>query len=375
MLLPVPVPTLDPGPDWAYQIYACLYSQIDAHDHSSGKGVLITPQGLNINTDLSFQGNSASNLTATKYNSQSSALSGVTFPASVYVNGEDLWYNTLSGTQIRLTAGGLVNATSSGISSGTASASFVSGVLVVNAAPLTPANIQVASVLLGNNVASSNYLTLSPPNAMGASYGLVLPALPGSLSFMTLDTSGNMGTASSVSGSQIAAGSITGSQIASSTIATANLQNNSVTAAKLFAFNSNTTSGSGTFSTASSSPVLVYSNISLTVSGLRPIVISFVPDGTLSPALIAVTAPGATITSIGSIYEVLMDGNVVGISELFTEPQGTPPTIDISIPPGCLNLVLPPPSTGSHTFNLQIKVDTAGATAYIFHTKMFVYEG
>lgn len=213
MLLPVPVPTQDPGPDWANNIYACLYSQLDAHDHSSNKGVQITPAGMNINVNLPFQSNSATGLLSTSYTPQSSPLSAGSFPAAVYVSGVDLFYNDTSGHQIQITSGGAVNATSSGISSGTATASFVSSVLVVNANTNTPANIQGGSIFLGNNVVNSKYLELSPPNAMAANYQLILPSLPASPSFLQVDTSGNITASPNVTGglttSNFAANSVT----------------------------------------------------------------------------------------------------------------------------------------------------------------------
>ena len=42
------------GPDWATNAENNLLT-IDAHDHTSGKGVQLTPSSLNINADLEFQ--------------------------------------------------------------------------------------------------------------------------------------------------------------------------------------------------------------------------------------------------------------------------------------------------------------------------------
>ena len=36
-------------PDWATRIYNALFTTIDQHDHTSGKGVLITTAALNVN--------------------------------------------------------------------------------------------------------------------------------------------------------------------------------------------------------------------------------------------------------------------------------------------------------------------------------------
>ena len=196
MNLIVPVAGVDTGLVWEQSTAADL-SIIDGHDHSTGKGVPITPAGLNISSDLSFNGNQATTLKAVAYQAQGSLSTLL----STYVVGADLYYNDGSGNAIQITKSGSVNATSSGISSGTASASFVAGVLVVNSAPLTPANIQAGSILLGNNVANSKFLTLSPPSAMAANYTVTLPALPAvNNSFVTMDTSGNLRAVTTIDG-------------------------------------------------------------------------------------------------------------------------------------------------------------------------------
>ncbi|CAN5950596.1 unnamed protein product [Sphagnum jensenii] len=185
MGLTLPIPGVDPGPDYALNNNVS-FQKIDTHNHSAGNGVQITPSGLNINSDLTFLGNSATNLKLTSFTAQSL----VSTLGSVYVKGNELFYNDFSGNSTQLTLNGNVNATSSGISSGTATASFVAGVLVVNANTNTPANIQGASLLLGNNVSGSNYLTLAPPASLASSYTITLPTIPAQTSFVTIDTSG-----------------------------------------------------------------------------------------------------------------------------------------------------------------------------------------
>ena len=203
MGLPLPVPGNDPGPDYGFNNNVA-FQTIDSHNHTAGKGVQIPPAGININADLSFNGNNATNLLTTRFNPQGSPIAATSPNLNcLYTVGVDLYYNDGNGNQIKITSAGAVNATSSGISSGTASASFISSVLVVNAASLTPANIQCASILLGNNVASSNYLTLSPPNSMASNYGLTLPPLPSSQKIMTLDNSGNITAPYTVDGTSI----------------------------------------------------------------------------------------------------------------------------------------------------------------------------
>jgi hypothetical protein len=211
-----PVVGIDTGLTWEQNINANS-GILDQHNHSAGSGVQINPSGIDINTDLAFNSNNATNLRSVRLLPQASPLSGASDLGCLYESGVDLWYNDGSGDQIQITSGGKVFATSSGISSGTNTASFAFNVLVVNANTNTPANIQGASILLGNNIVNSNYLTLSPPNAMATNYSLVLPALPASQSFLTIDTSGNIAAyapiANGITASNIAAGTITTTQI------------------------------------------------------------------------------------------------------------------------------------------------------------------
>lgn len=194
MSLILPGVGTEPGPQYATEINGSL-TIIDSHSHVLGQGVQITPGAININADLSFNNYSSISLAGTTYTPQ------VTLPVTldtIYVSGTELFFLDGSGNHVQITMGGAVNATSFGISSGTATAAFVSGVLVVNAAPTLPADIQCASILLGNNVPSSNFVTLSPPSALASNYGLVLPQLPTipqatpQPAPILVDTSGNM---------------------------------------------------------------------------------------------------------------------------------------------------------------------------------------
>lgn len=229
MNLPNPVPSVDPGPDYANNLSNSL-SIVDVHTHIPGQGIQIPPDGLDINSDLTFQNNNATDLRSTRFQAQPSALAGAADLGSLYVVGVDLFYNDKSGNQIRITSGGSVNAGSgsiSGLPSGTASASFGGGTFVFQSATSTSANIDVGSVILRNNTINSKGLTLQPPSAMAANYSVTLPAIPGGTSFLSIDTSGNISgsiaTAGGITGSNIAATTITGSNIASATITQGNM--------------------------------------------------------------------------------------------------------------------------------------------------------
>jgi microcystin-dependent protein len=211
MNLVVPTVGEDPGPDWANNINADL-GILDQHNHSAGQGVQITPSGLNINSDLPLNGNNLTLVNTTRFNNLLTSLAGTTPNLGVvYEAVNELYFNDGVGNVVQITKAGSVNATTSGISSGTATASFVGGTLVVDANVNTPANVQGASFLFGNNVSGSNYLTLEPPNAMASNYTVTLPPIntTGNTVFLTYDTSNNIGLGPSVtSGGILATGGI-----------------------------------------------------------------------------------------------------------------------------------------------------------------------
>lgn len=233
MNLPNPVPGVDPGPDYANNIQSSL-NIVDQHTHTSGSGLPITPAAINVNANLPMAGFGTTGQGSVGFLVLGAPLSG-SILNTLYAAGVDLYYNDGSGNQIQITKAGLVNATSSGIASGTATASFSAGVLIVDAASLTPANIQVASVLLGNNVASSHFLTLSPPNAMGSSFTLTLPFIPGAATLLGMDTSGNFTTNASqiVTAANILNQTITGAQIANQTITATQIANSTITGTQI----------------------------------------------------------------------------------------------------------------------------------------------
>lgn len=200
MSLPVPVTGVDPGPDYANNVNAGL-GILDGHTHAAGSGVLITPAAININADLSMAGNSLTVVESVNFQPVTSLAS----TSRMYMIGVDLYFNDGSGNVIRITQSGSVSGASgtiTGLPSGTASAAYGSGTFTFSAATNTPANVVMASAVLGLNSAGTNTLTLSPPSALsGGSYSLFLPTIPAQTNVMTLDSSGNM---SSVTYDQVA---------------------------------------------------------------------------------------------------------------------------------------------------------------------------
>ena len=243
MNLPVPIVGVNTGPTWATLLDQCM-TVIDGHTHTSGSGVPITSAAISINADLPANNYSLTGLLSTSYQAQS------TDPAiqSVYVKGVDLYYRDGNGTAIQITTSGAVNATSSGISSGTASAAFVAGNLTVLADTGVPANIYGASLYVqypgSYPTPAGNGVVIECPSTIASQYSLVLPvALPSANnSFLTMSTAGVMGNSITVDGSTIVISSnqikvptsgIGTSQIADSAITTAKIADSAVTTAKI----------------------------------------------------------------------------------------------------------------------------------------------
>lgn len=232
MSLPVPVVGQEPGPDYAKDVNNSL-TLIDAHDHSPGKGVQITPAGMNINSTLTFQGNFATNLAGLTLSAQS-----VT-PAlnTIYESGVDLYYVDGNGNAIQITKNGGIAGTSGSISNLTppASASYISGLstFVFQSGTGIAANLDIGSITLRNLSPNSTFgLTLAPPSGLSSNYTITLPTLPATPSFLTIDNAGNMTAAPSLShgitAANIAPGTITATEIAANTIIASNIANGAI---------------------------------------------------------------------------------------------------------------------------------------------------
>ena len=341
----------------------------DIHNHTPGYGVQIPPQGLNINSDLPFGNNNATLLRSVNFSVQPSPLALPTDIGCLYVTGSDLWFNDEVGNQIQITAGGLVNATSSGISSGSATASFVASVLVVNAAANTPANIQAGSILLGNNVANSKFLTLSPPAAMGSNFSLTLPNIPGVTSIMTIDTSGNMSGSLVIDNSTIQNVSgvlsvnistltpelsgITGSQLANQTITATQIANNTITRTQMAAVGQQISSSCGNYSAAPGSFTTV-TNLSVTITTTgRPVMLGIQPDGSGNTA----SFPSGAFF----FFSFFRGSTAIGLNRIEVAAGEIAP---VSI------TQLDTPTAGTYTYTFQVQ----GTQALIQFARIYAYE-
>jgi hypothetical protein len=196
MSLLLPNPTQDPGPDWAQLIYNAMNAGIDQHDHSPGKGVQITPAGMNISSALPMNDNQLTNAQLINLYAQGSTP---TLPGSIFRQGVDLYYIDGAANVVRITQSGSVTGSSgtiTGLPSGTASASFAGAAFTFQSATSTPAAMNVGPLNIGAQTAGANTVTLEASASQSSNIAFTLPlALPASAALVSCDSAGNLGTA------------------------------------------------------------------------------------------------------------------------------------------------------------------------------------
>jgi hypothetical protein len=196
MSLVIPGVGSEAGPLYATDVNNSL-TLIDLHDHSEGRGVQITPAGLNINADLSINGNSITEalsiVLTTSASASTTALSLSAAPGGESPVRQDLWYTDDTGVQIQITKNGIVNATATSIDGESYSAGTFYWTQSQDSLPTTPANFDIGSITIRpNTAATTNGVKLQPASAISSQYSISLPLLPASQKIMSLDASGNM---------------------------------------------------------------------------------------------------------------------------------------------------------------------------------------
>jgi hypothetical protein len=220
MNLPVPGVGTESGPTYATDINNSL-TLVDQHDHSPGKGVQITPAGLNINTALTLNNNPLTNIKSLTFTAQTSNSTLQTLyvaPGTETPLTNDLWFTDGNGNNVQITSNGQVNATAASIPGESYASGTFTWTQAQDSLPTTPANFSIGSVILRPTSPATTYgVTLSPPTGITSSYPINLPLLPSAQSFVTIDNTGVMAagipTANGITASNIANNTITLNQI------------------------------------------------------------------------------------------------------------------------------------------------------------------
>ena len=183
------------GPTWATDLNTSI-DAVDNHDHSTNKGVRITPAAINVNADMEFNQNSASELKNLIFDS---SVTAATTSYSLYQASGNIYWRNGSGTAVQITTGSSVNA---GAGSITGMAGTDAGVTYTNVAKTFNffcdsgntdfGKLAHADLLLyrftDDNSADTDYVTFAYSTASSGSGGtLTVPAETGTI--LTTNTS------------------------------------------------------------------------------------------------------------------------------------------------------------------------------------------
>lgn len=304
MQLIVPVVGIEPGPDYATDINSSL-TLVDGHDHTPGRGVLITASALNINSNLTFNSNFATGIAGLTLVAQATMPPNNT----IYKSSNDLFYVDGLGNNIRITQGGGVAGTPGSISNlvAPASATYVSisSTFVWQSDVGVAANMDAGAYSLRDISPNSLYaLTLLPPGGLSTNYQIVLPTLPTSQKIVTLDNNGNMSAPYTVDGStitivsniiRVAPSGITTTQLATDAVTTVKILDRSVTTTKIALAAVTTTEIAASTITASN---LAFTPVQTIVPGYG---LTGGGGGTNVP-IATVSSPGAVGTYVMAYY-------------------------------------------------------------------------
>lgn len=112
MVLDLPEVSSTPGPEWASDLNTAL-TTVDAHDHTTDKGVPIPTAGININADLPLNSNDLTETRSVNFDNQSAVFSSASDNRSTYVKSGELYFRDNSGNNVQITASGSVNVSGS----------------------------------------------------------------------------------------------------------------------------------------------------------------------------------------------------------------------------------------------------------------------
>ncbi len=392
MNLPIPTVSVAPGPQWASYLNSSL-TLVDQHDHTPGKGVQLTPDSFDINSDFSLNENNLLDVRSIRLSIQNAVFSDPADINALYDVSGDLYFSDGSGNQVRITQSGNVAGTPGSIANlvSPASASYVSGnqTFVWESDATVPANMDAGSLILRNISAASFGLTLSPPS-LASNYTITLPALPLSTKVLSISTSGALATsvAGAVGTVDIADGAVTAVKLASDSVTTVKILDLNVTTGKINDLavttgkintaavtqakkeirTTGTTVGaggvavsnsSGSFSTSSGSYVDV-TNLTVTIITLgNPVVLKLVAGGTSGDESI-ITLSGISTLKFLRGATSLPEYNMSNVST-----GGT-----VSIPSSAIQY-MDIPAAGTYTYKLQAK---STASVDINYAKLVAYE-
>lgn len=369
MNLPLPIVGQETGPQWATDNNNC-FTIIDAHDHTNGNGVQITPSGMNINANLSFNSSySPTNLKSAVFVSQSAALTGTNFISFV---GGNLYVNDSSGNQIPITSGGGVAGTPGSIGSlaSPAAATYSAGskLFTWTADSLKAAAMDNGAVTIREtNVASAKGITVASPSALAADYQITLPAaLPASTLLTTLSASGNVATVANASIGDTLGAAMTATG-ANAIAATRTRATGTTVAAGGVAISAS----SGTYNMTSGTTAAVTNlSVTITTSG-RPVKVMLISDGSGLDCSVQTYLTGSGFFTGANLFFV-RDSTSIYAAQLTITPGLNASNPSLAVPSSSFAMV-DAVAAGTYIYTFQVNRGS-GTGVNVSYTKLCAYE-
>lgn len=368
MNLTVPITGEETGPNWANDINASL-TVIDSHNHGAGSGVQITPDGIDISSDLSFQANNAVDFRSVRFDPQAAPLSGMFDLGCLYESLVDLYYNDGNGNQIRITQSGSVAGaagTITGLPSGTASAAYesASGTFQFQQSTSTGANLDVASIIVrypgSYPTPSGNGIILEAPSSLASLYSLTLPALPSQTNVLTIDTSGVM---SNTSYDQIGV-----NMTSTGANAIANTRTRTTNASTVGVGGVAISGGSGNFTTSSGTYTAITNQAVTIVLAGRPVMVML--TGAANPNA-SNPGAGAQVVNASGSTQIFGIGLFRGSTIV---AQFTWQNLVTSVGVGLSLMFVDTPGSGTWTYTWQAITISGGSPMGVFGVQTCAYE-
>lgn len=371
--------TLAPG--WALLLNA-NFSTIDSHNHTAGKGVPIPPSGLDISTDLTFQGNNLTHLNSAVFNG---AVTGTPSLLSIYSDGTDFYFKDVNGNSIQLTKAGSPNAGTGNIQGLPSTPVGGAGISWVNAQSTfqlladngtSKASLDAATVILrypgSYPTPAGNFIALQAPASLSSPYALTLsPTAPSTDKALLLTASSGVqsylskGAANTVlrmnsGGTDLEYNTVDTANITNLAVTTAKIDNGAVTPPKLSATNNSSVG----FSATNTNTGAFLCAVPFTASGIRPVLITVQgPLASTDASWGGTTGAGGATAAVEATLAITSanTSNLIQIWRTGWQISGVLTNFNFTVPLGMSVIFFPP--AGADTYNVVLAKGSNANTA------------